>query len=107
MLLSRPFLNGPARLNGRFWKIARFFVILPVFFVILFILNTVRYAQTKDEETPTMKRTTKNTSARFFPKMLISPAYCPFFLLKKRPFFARFFWEKAPYEELATLPVGS
>ena len=66
VLLSRPFLNGPARLNGRFWKIARFFVILPVFFVILFILNAVRYAQTNDEETPTMKRTTKNTSARFF-----------------------------------------
>ena len=47
VLLSRPFLNGHARLNGRLGEIARFFVILPVFFEILVILNGVCYAQIK------------------------------------------------------------
>ena len=34
---------------------------------------------------------------------VFSPVFCPFFLLKKRPFFARFFIKLSPFEELVTL----
>ena len=36
---------------------------------------------------------------------VFSPVFCPFFLLKKRPFFARFFIKLSPFEELVTLGI--
>ena len=39
----------------------------------------------------------------FFSKSVNFARFSPVFLLKKCPFFTRLFWEKAPYEELATL----
>ena len=104
VLLIRPFLNGHARLNGRLGNVARFcpfFCDSARFFVILVILNGVRYAQIKrtndktiNKNTPTMKRTTKNTSARFSLQKCQFRQFFARFLAKKTPVFRPFFLEK-------------
>ena len=43
MLLSRPFLNGQARLNGRFWKIARLSLFFLLWFCPFFMILSIFY----------------------------------------------------------------
>ena len=70
---------------------AHFFVIQPIFFVILVILKGVLYAQIKqmnDKNPATIKRTTKKYKCPFFsPKVL----FCPFFATKMPVFWGKGF----------------
>ena len=82
MLLSRPFLNGHARLNGRLGKIACF---SPVFFVIFVVLNGVPYAQFRETND---KTSDQNTS-------MISLVFRSFFWFKNARL-SPVFWVKRP-----------
>ena len=48
----------------------------------------------------------KQKAPVFFMKIYNFARFSPVFLLKKRPFFARFFIKWFPFEEIATLAAG-